>query len=135
MQSSPKAERPAHSLCQTTLFKNQVKIEMVTNDFKHKILTVKRTKPVKEQDELRQYQASIKRIITNFKNSFAKFGIPPKTCSNFYRIGRTLGRGTFGKVSIGVHKLTQQLVAIKSVKKNEEIQRGTLEEMSLIKMI
>jgi hypothetical protein len=48
MQSSPKAERPAHSLCQTTLFKNQVKIEMVTNDFKHKILTVKRTKPVKE---------------------------------------------------------------------------------------
>lgn len=51
----------------------------------------------------------------------------------FYRIGRTLGRGAFGKVSLALHRLTAQLVAVKSVKKGSQIQeQRCLQEMQLI---
>ena len=33
----------------------------------------------------------------------------------YYRIGRILGRGAFGKVNLGCHKITDYLVAIKSI--------------------
>lgn len=42
----------------------------------------------------------------------------PKTDQNFYLIGRILGRGAFGKVNLCVHKLSEQLVAIKSLHKD-----------------
>lgn len=54
---------------------------------------------------------------------------------DFYRIGRTLGRGAFGKVSLCLHKLSQQLVAVKSVKKDQDnldCQQRALQEMQLI---
>jgi len=30
---------------------------------------------------------------------------PPVTTTDFYKIGKMLGRGAFGKVSLGMHKL------------------------------
>lgn len=35
----------------------------------------------------------------------------------FYRIGRVLGRGAFGKVNLACHKVCEHLVAIKSIEK------------------
>ena len=35
----------------------------------------------------------------------------------FYKIGKMLGKGAFGKVNLGIHKLTGQFVAIKSIDK------------------
>lgn len=32
----------------------------------------------------------------------------------FYKIGKILGRGAFGKVNLALHRLTRKLVAIKS---------------------
>ena len=49
----------------------------------------------------------------NFKN----FSCAPPTTCEFYRIGRMLGKGAFGKVSLAMHKLAEQLVAIKSMSK------------------
>ena len=49
--------------------------------------------------------------------NFKKYQEPPKTTSEFYRIGRILGRGAFGKVNLAAHKLSEQLVAIKSINK------------------
>ena len=49
--------------------------------------------------------------------NFKKFGEPPVTTSEFYRIGRVLGRGAFGKVNLAAHKLSEQLAAIKSINK------------------
>ncbi len=37
---------------------------------------------------------------------------------DFYVIGRMLGKGAFGKVNLCVHKLSQKLVAIKSLHKH-----------------
>lgn len=41
------------------------------------------------------------------KINFKKFNEPPTTTSEFYRIGRILGRGAFGKVNLSAHKLSE----------------------------
>eukprot|EP00826_Nyctotherus_ovalis_P046432 TRINITY_DN5246_c0_g2_i4.p6 TRINITY_DN5246_c0_g2~~TRINITY_DN5246_c0_g2_i4.p6 ORF type:complete len:112 (-),score=30.54 TRINITY_DN5246_c0_g2_i4:770-1105(-) len=54
-------------------------------------------------------------------------------------IGRVLGKGAFGKVNLCVHKLSEQLVAIKSLHKQyleSEDNNGKLQnEISLLKML
>jgi len=44
-------------------------------------------------------------------------GTAPETTTDFYRAGKMLGRGAFGKVSLGMHKLSRKLIAIKSINK------------------
>ncbi len=39
------------------------------------------------------------------------------TTIEFYRIGKMLGRGAFGKVNLAMHKLVRKLAAIKSLNK------------------
>ena len=45
----------------------------------------------------------------------------PKTTINFYRIGRRVGHGAFGKVNIGLHVLSGHIVAIKSFNKENKL--------------
>lgn len=42
---------------------------------------------------------------------------PPKTTPEYYRIGKMLGKGAFGRVNLAIHKLCCQLVAVKSISK------------------
>lgn len=66
-----------------------------------------------------------KQIIRAFKQT----GDAPKTTPEFYRAGKMLGRGAFGKVNLGMHKLTRKLIAIKSINKeylSEEKQRSKI---------
>lgn len=49
--------------------------------------------------------------------AFEKTSEPPVTTTDFYRIGKMLGRGAFGKVNLAMHKLVRKLVAIKSLNK------------------
>lgn len=49
--------------------------------------------------------------------SFKRDEAPPTTNTSFYKIGRFLGRGAFGKVNLALHKLSRKLVAIKSINK------------------
>jgi serine/threonine protein kinase len=58
--------------------------------------------------------AVVQRIITD---SFEHIREPPVTTTDFYRIGKMLGRGAFGKVNLAMHKLIRKLVAIKSLNK------------------
>jgi serine/threonine protein kinase len=51
------------------------------------------------------------------KESFKKTNEAPVTTTDFYRAGKMLGKGAFGKVSLGMHKLSRKLVAIKSINK------------------
>ena len=51
------------------------------------------------------------------KVSFNKLKEPPKTTAEFYRIGKMLGKGAFGRVNLAIHKLTDHLVAVKSINK------------------
>jgi 5'-AMP-activated protein kinase catalytic alpha subunit len=56
-------------------------------------------------------------ISTIIRKSFIKSGQAPKTSPAFYRAGKMLGRGAFGKVSLGMHKLSRKLVALKAINK------------------
>jgi len=54
---------------------------------------------------------------------------PFETKPEYYRAGKMLGRGAFGKVNLGMHKLTRKLIAIKSINKeylSEEKQRSKI---------
>ncbi len=48
---------------------------------------------------------------------FHEIGSAPQTSIWFYKIGRTLGKGAFGKVCLGVHKLSGRMVAVKAISK------------------
>ena len=61
----------------------------------------------KSKDELIEY----------IKNYMKEAGKEPETKAKFYRVGKLLGRGAFGKVSLGMHKATNQLIAMKSINK------------------
>ena len=49
--------------------------------------------------------------------SFKKTKTAPETSINYYRVGKMLGRGAFGKVNLAMHKLVRKLVALKSLNK------------------
>ena len=67
------------------------------------------------------------------------FNKHPQTTQDFYIIGKVLGKGAFGKVNLCIHKLTEKLVAIKSLPKeyletadnNKKLQR----EISILGML
>ncbi len=62
-------------------------------------------------------------------------GRAPSTQLKFYKIGKLLGKGAFGKVNLGIHKLTGKFVAVKSISKqvmtNEASKTKVLREVSI----
>lgn len=54
-------------------------------------------------------------IKKQIKISFIKKGTAPETEMIFYKIGCLIGKGSFGKVNVGLHKLSRRLVAVKSI--------------------
>ena len=48
-----------------------------------------------------------------------KYQIFPKTNLSYYKIGRSIGRGAFGKVNLALHVLSGHIVAIKSFNKTK----------------
>eukprot|EP01022_Parablepharisma_sp_SALTPOND_P008189 TRINITY_DN135349_c2_g1_i1.p1 TRINITY_DN135349_c2_g1~~TRINITY_DN135349_c2_g1_i1.p1 ORF type:complete len:1128 (-),score=119.65 TRINITY_DN135349_c2_g1_i1:2063-5362(-) len=70
---------------------------------------------------------------------FKEHNEAPKTGTEFYRVGRLLGKGAFGKVNLGMHKLTGKLVAIKSINKeyltDESSKKKVMQEFSILKLL
>lgn len=64
---------------------------------------------------MQQYYSDIQRLKDHIKSNFGSMGTMMKSTSDFYRIGRVLGRGAFGKVNLACHKISEHLVAIKSI--------------------
>ena len=63
------------------------------------------------------------KIKKDIKVAFKRDEKAPAPEISYYKIGRILGRGSFGKVNLALHKLTRKLVAVKSINKqlyNEE---------------
>jgi serine/threonine protein kinase len=83
---------------------------------------IMRTKKALEQGIKTLHQLSprsqeIANVMQLVHDSFKSKGIPPVTQITFYRIGKMLGRGAFGKVNLAMHKLVRKLVALKSLNK------------------
>jgi serine/threonine protein kinase len=51
------------------------------------------------------------------KLAFTKTGNAPATSSEFYRIGKVMGKGAFGKVNLAKHRMSEKFVALKSINK------------------
>jgi serine/threonine protein kinase len=75
-------------------------------------------------------------VMKKVEHAFASTNNPPGTDISFYRIGKMLGRGAFGKVNLAMHKLVRKLVALKSLNKEsltDEVQKAKLlKEVNLL---
>jgi hypothetical protein len=95
------------------------------------------TIPKKDYAKLSPRSKEINTTIRIIKKSFKEGNDPPVTTTDFYKIGRMLGKGAFGKVNLGMHKLARKLVAIKSMNKqflnDERSKRKVMQEVSIIK--
>ena len=73
------------------------------------------------------------------KECFQKYGKPPKTQLGLYKIGKMLGKGAFGRVNLGLHRLTRRLVAVKAINmefmKDESSKKKMNNEISILKML
>lgn len=84
------------------------------------------------------YSKDISKLQKMITLNFKKFNEAPQTTSEFYRIGRVLGRGAFGKVNLAAHKVSEQLVAIKSINKEflkseEDQKKKIMQEFAILK--
>ena len=77
------------------------------------------THPTSEVNALSEKPLNeIQKIKDMIKEAFKNGGEPSiRTTPHFYRIGKMLGKGAFGRVNLAMHKLTEKLVAVKSINK------------------
>lgn len=57
------------------------------------------------------------KLTKKIKLAFQTTGNPPATSSDFYKIGKVMGKGAFGKVNLAIHRLSEKFVALKSINK------------------
>lgn len=73
------------------------------------------------------------------KKDYAKHKEIPETTMDNYKFVRMIGKGAFGKVSLGIHKLTGKYVAIKTIDKehlkDDFSKRKVLREIYILKKI
>ena len=75
-------------------------------------------------------------MISLIKKEIEKIGKIPESSLKFYSIIKLLGKGSFGKVYLGLQKLTNRLVAIKCLKKEAfkgDKKKKVLQEVNILK--
>ena len=86
------------------------------------------------------YLRESQKLSKYIKNYYAQNKKYPETNLNFYKYGRLIGQGAFGKVNLGLNILTGRVVAIKSFNKsnlnsNSENMKKILYETNLMKKL
>jgi tRNA A-37 threonylcarbamoyl transferase component Bud32 len=88
----------------------------------------------KMQEEITELAQSIKAFFSTHKE-YSQFC----TDLSFYRIGKLLGKGAFGRVNLGMHKLSGKYVAIKSLNKkyiaDDDSHKKVMREVSILKLL
>ena len=83
------------------------------------------------------YSQESENLSKYIKDYYIAHSCYPPTDISFYKFGRMIGRGAFGKVNIGLNILTGRIVAIKSFNKknisNEKAKRKILYETNLMR--
>lgn len=79
------------------------------------------------------------KLMAYIKSYIAKNNELPATTLEFYKFVKLIGKGAFGKVTLGVHKLTGKNVAIKTIEKSymkdDFSKRKVFQEVYLLKKI
>ena len=77
------------------------------------------------------------KLIEYIKNYYKIYGEYPESQLSFYKFGRIIGKGAFGKVNLGLHILTGRIVAIKSFNKKNFKEKNSkdkiIQEINLMK--
>ena len=106
------------SITQNKSYIKSSKIKNIESNTKNNNNNINNSSIIATKDNLYYQQESIKLI-----NYIKKFGLEhnnisyPETDMNYYKIGRNIGHGAFGKVNIALHVLSGHIVAIKSFNK------------------
>lgn len=91
------------------------------------------------ESELSPRSKQVHKIVKIIKDHFKETGEAPETTKEFYRIGKCIGKGAFGKVNLAIQKVTQNLVAIKSINKqyllDDSSKRKVMQEVYILKKI
>ena len=62
---------------------------------------------------------------------------PPETQVEWYKIGKVMGKGAFGKVNLAIHRLSTKFVALKSINKSvmheESSKRKVMQEYNILR--
>lgn len=111
------------------------------NSPKMKLLkeSTNKNEKVKSENEERKEESSksSNKIVEMIVKSFKENNHPPDTSVDFYRAGKILGKGAFGKVSLALHKLSKKLVALKLLNKeflkNETSKEKVMQEVKILK--
>ena len=81
----------------------------------------------------------IEKLVAYIKNYIKKTNELPPTTLEFYKFIKLIGKGAFGKVTLGVHILTGKHVAIKTIEKSfmkdDFSKRKVFQEVYLLKKI
>ena len=89
---------------------------------------------MKDSNYYSQESENLSKYIKDYFNTHSCY---PPTDVSFYKFGRIIGRGAFGKVNIGLNILTGRIVAIKSFNKNnlvnEKAKKKILYETNLMR--
>ena len=113
---------------------NNIHQDSVLNESTSSIIST-----LKENGKFSCYNRDMEIISSYIKNYYEKYNKYPKTKMNFYKYGRLLGKGAFGKVNLALHVLTGRLVAIKSINKaklmNERQKRKISIETTIMKTL
>ena len=78
-------------------------------------------------------------LVQYIKDCFRKDGKCPESTLEFYRVGKLIGKGAFGKVISATHKLSGETVAMKTIERSylaeERHMRKVLQEIAILQKI
>ena len=105
---------------------NAKNLSNIFNDLNNQIISQNiniETNPslVSTLKECTYYKKEMEKLSSYIKSYYLKHKEYPSTNKNFYKYGRVLGKGAFGKVNLALHLASGRLVAIKSFNKKKLI--------------
>lgn len=77
------------------------------------------------------------KLVKKIRLAFQNTEQPPTTSSEYYKIGKIMGKGAFGKVNLAIHRLSEKFVAVKSINKQfmseESSKRKVMQEFNILR--
>lgn len=115
---------------------------MQINDFDSKFIKKKSKSEMSPAVDINLNEQILKdreTLIKAIKESFDDKNEPPQTTLSYYKFVKKIGKGAFGTVTLGIHKLTGKHVAIKTIEKSlmkdDFSRRKVFQEVYIMKKI